>query len=451
MKGQTPPVRPRSVPGAAPSSVPGVLWPAIPEPGVLTTLALHEQLLHSQWWPAERLREMQQFQLGALLRHAIKRVPYYKDALPEALPILTRSQLQENRAALANPALPREHLPVGTLRSSGSTGSPVEVKVSRIASQMRRALYLREHFWHGRDLRLSAAVIRNFRDGSALPPHGKRNAGWGHGYASGPSMALSIRATVDEQLAWLQRVKPAYLSTFPTNLRALAQAALERGLRLPGLRQVCTYAESPPPGLAALARAAFDCSVADIYSSEETGPIAFQCPEHEHYHVQSENLIVEVLDASGRACAPGEIGRVVITDLHNFAMPLIRYEIGDHAEPGPPCACGRGLPVLKRVLGRTRNMLRMAGGRLRWPSLPSGDDLGRIAPVRQFQLVQKSLERLELHLVVARALSAAEEERVRSAFLKDLGGGFALTLAYPEAIARTAGGKYEDFRCEVAP
>ncbi len=95
-------------------------------------------------------------------------------------------------------------------------------------------------------------------------------------------------------------------------------------------------------------------------------------------------------------------------------------------------------------------MLRLRGGGLRWPTLPSGDELGRIAPVRQFQLVQKGLDHLELLLVAARPLAPAEEARVRSAFLTDLGEGFELRIAYAEAIARSAGGKYEDFRCEVA-
>ena len=76
---------------------------------------------------------------------------------------------------------------------------------------------------------------------------------------------------------------------------------------------------------------------------------------------------MEVLDNHGRPCKEGETGRVVLTDLHNFTMPLIRYEIGDYAEVGPPCACGRGLPVLARILGRSRNMLTLPAGDRIWP------------------------------------------------------------------------------------
>jgi phenylacetate-coenzyme A ligase PaaK-like adenylate-forming protein len=107
--------------------------------------------------------------------------------------------------------------------------------------------------------------------------------------------------------------------------------------------------------------------VVNSYSAKEIGAIALQCPEHGRMHIQSESLLVEILDETGRACGPGEIDRMVISDLHNFAMPLILYEIGDYAEMGEPCPCGRGLPVLQRVLGRTRNRVRLPSDAYIWP------------------------------------------------------------------------------------
>ena len=94
-------------------------------------------------------------------------------------------------------------------------------------------------------------------------------------------------------------------------------------------------------------------TVVDIYSCTEAGYLAFSCPEQGNLHVQAESVIVEVLDRAGKPCAPGEEGEVVVTPLLNFAMPLIRYAVGDRAVVGEPCACGRGLPTLKTV-GRSR-------------------------------------------------------------------------------------------------
>ncbi len=142
----------------------------------------------------------------------------------------------------------------------------------------------------------------------------------------------------------------------------------------------------------------------NAYSAKEVCTIALQCPEHGNLHVQSESLLVEILDEDGAACGPAEVGRVVVSDLHNFAMPLIFYEIGDYAEPGEPCACGRGLSVLRRVLGRSRNRVRLPSGEFMWPRF-GANRVSRIAPVLQSQLVQVSVSKNHVNLVVERSLT----------------------------------------------
>jgi phenylacetate-CoA ligase len=189
--------------------------------------------------------------------------------------------------------------------------------------------------------------------------------------------------------------------------------------------------------------------VKDVYSSQELGFIAVQCPGHTHYLVQAESLYVEILDAKGNPCGPGEIGRVVITDLHNFATPLIRYELGDYAEVGASCPTGRGLPVLSRILGRSRNMLRLPSGDEIWPNLQEHRFLD-IAPVRQYQLIQRSLEQIEVFLAVAEPLSEDQKHRLGRGLQKDLGHPFALAILEVDEIPRAANGKHEDFRCEVS-
>ncbi len=175
------------------------------------------------------------------------------------------------------------------------------------------------------------------------------------------------------------------------------------------------------------------------------GYAALQCPEHEHYHVQSENVLLEVLDNNGRPCRPGQSGRVVATTLHNFAMPLIRYDIGDYATAGEPCSCGRGLPVISRILGRVRNMLTLPTGGQVWPYF-SANKLRDHVPIRQFQLMQKTLTRLELRIVPERPLTAEDEAKMRAVIIDGVGGGFTISFSYHDAIASGPSGKYEDFR-----
>src|SRR5262249_28205670 len=162
-----------------------------------------------------------------------------------------------------------------------------------------------------------------------------------------------------------------------------------------------------------------------------------------HYHVQSEGIFVEVLDESGKPCQPGQIGRVVLTPLHNFAMPLLHYAIGDYAEVGKPCPCGRGLPVLSRVLGRVRNMVVLPGGERIWPRtgrLRYGDAI----PVKQFQMIQTGLTTLELRLVAERRGTAEEEARLTAMVAEWIGFPFEVKYTYLDEIPRAAGGKYED-------
>lgn len=441
------------------SAVPGILWPAIPAPAGAAMLAMQFQLEKSQWWPAERLAREQFRQLENLLSHAYETVPFYRKRLsasgydPRAvspewfsrLPLLRREEVQSQRDELISRRVPPDHGKLIEHRTSGSTGRPIETVTTQVGQFFWYVLTLRDHLWHRRDLSGKLAAIRTtVRDGTAQ--------GWGPStdaaFDPGPCATLNIRADIGHQLKWLQQQQPAYLLSHPSNIHALAQRALADRIPLPGLREVRTFGESVSPELRAACRAAWGVPVTDAYSAEEAGYIALQCPDHEHYHVQSEDLLVEILNESGRPCVPGEIGKVVITTLHNFAMPLIRYEIRDYAEVGEPCSCGRGLPVLKRLMGRRRNLVTLPDGTRHWPSFPE-ERWGRIAPIRQIQLVQREPDRILARLVTDRPLSA-EEQRQLTAVLQDcLGYPFRIDLHYLEEIPRGANFKYEDFVSEL--
>ena len=436
------------------STFPGAVWPAVPEPAGAVLLSLLFQLEQSQWLPADRLRALQLRQFGALLKHAWETVPYYRErwkAKPDAgnfaqIPLLTRRDLQQHFDSLASDRPPEAHGPLGESRTSGSTGAPVRILKSQIADLFWRALTLREHRWHRRDLARKLAVIRQGATARETDSWGPATEGL---VGTGLSAVLTPASSVDEQIQWLQRLRPAYLLTYPSLTAELARTSLVQGIRLPGLLEVRTLGEQLDPETRALCRRAWDVPLTDMYSAQEVGYIALQCPGHEHYHVQSECVLVEVLDDSGVPCAPGQIGRVVVSDLHNFAMPLVRYDIGDYAEVGEPCPCGRGLPVLRRIVGRVRNTLVTADGRRYWPmfGMRTATDF---APVIQHQFVQKAWDLIEARLVTAAPLTAAQQDKLRGLILSRLPDGFRVRFEYRDRIERSAGGKYEDFICEVS-
>ena len=226
---------------------------------------------------------------------------------------------------------------------------------------------------------------------------------------------------------------------------ALAEHFEAQGLSLPRLREVRTVGETLGAAVIERARAAWNVPVVDLYSSQEAGVIALQCPSGSGlYHVQSESVKVEVLDNAGSPCAAGAIGRLVVSSLHNFAMPLLRYELGDYAEAGGPCLCGRGLPTLARILGRRRNMLVLPSGERRWP-LSGFSEYRDIAPIRRYQIVQLDRGRIEMRFVAERPVSAEEERRLTEVIQRWLGHPFQLSFVYLDAFPATPGGKFEDF------
>jgi phenylacetate-CoA ligase len=176
--------------------------------------------------------------------------------------------------------------------------------------------------------------------------------------------------------------------------------------------------------------------------------MAIECPDYGGYHVQAESVLLEVLDPEGRPCKPGEIGTVVVTPLFNYAMPLLRYAIGDFAEAGGTCRCSRDLPYLKRILGRQRNMLVLADGRTYWPSFGTRA-FARIGPILQQQLHQSAPDRIDVSLVVAAPLDAEQETALKAHIQKVLPIPFDIRLNYVHAIERNAGGKFELFTSSV--
>ncbi len=450
------------------SVLPGIVWPAAPEPAAAQILGLLFQLERTQWLPPDQIATLQRRQMLALLTHAARHVPFYRERFsslgsdvegwtsPERwrqLPILTRADLQRAGAAILSENLPAAHRPTETVRSSGSTGRPVEGQSTAVTRLFWAVFTLREHIWHGRDFRQSLASIRVTKEGVADYPEGARTRDWGYPvglmYETGPAAVLSVRtSTVEQQLDWLARVDPEVLLTYPSVAEELARACVATGQGVPSLREVRLFGEAVDEGTRATLARAWPVPVTDVYSANEVGYIALQCPTGSHYHVQAEGVLVEVLDDAGKPCAPGEIGRVVVTALHNFATPLIRYELGDFAEVGEPCACGRGLPVLRRILGRFRNLLVLPSGARRWPTF-GWVNHAQIAPVTQFQMVQKGLDHIEVRVVSRRPLSRAEERSFGDQIVEHLGYPFRLTFTAVDHVARSPSGKFEDFLSEL--
>lgn len=455
-------MRPEAVRPAVPfSTLPGIAWPGIPHPAGASMLSLQFQLERSQWWPRERLVAQQFRQLRELAAYAIAFVPYYRNHLERAglkrveeldersfrrWPIAKKTDVGDG-TQFATAHVPPGHGAVQEAFTTGSTGVPTRVLRSDAAGLFIAALNLRDHLWQGRDFSAKFAAMRS------QVRTGRTERWWSMetnvAFQTGPLAAFASLEDPEAQLDWLIRERPAYLIALPPNLREMALLSKRTGRAPEGLRQVISFTQVLPPDVRELVERQWRTKVVDSYSCVEFGPIALQCPDHAHFHVQSESLYVEVLRDDGTPCEAGETGIVVVSALHNLAMPLLRYELGDYAEVGPPCPCGRGLPVLRRIAGRVRNMARDPNGRRFIPFVPFGGWLD-IAPIRGIQLVQKTPRLIELRYVMEQDLSADQVERLTAMLQANLGYPFELRFTRVAALERQPGGKFEDFVSEIS-
>ncbi len=445
------------------SGVAGLHWPPIAKPGNAQLVALLAWLEQSQWQDAAALQAGQLKQLAVLLLHFERQSPWLQQrvaacaqsgaelcqSLPafSQFPITTRADVQRAGAAFHARVVPPAHMPAAPKRTSGSTGEPVQVYRTAVNQLFWLATTLREHLWQGRDATRTLAVVRA---NLAQPfDHAHWGAPVGSVFACGPAHGMPVTTDTQALLAWLRRVQPHYLLIYPSIWAALLEQ-LQPGTDLHSLRQVRTIGETLSEDLRQRTLERLGVSIADTYSSEEAGIIAIQCPHSGLYHTMAEGLLVEVLTPQDQPCAIGQVGRVVVTDLLNFASPIIRYDIGDYAEVGTACGCGRGLPTLKRVVGRLRNMVRLPDGRSHWP-LTGFHDFGSVANIRQYQLVQKTVDLIEVRLVVVGAALSVDQERalseIISRWMKHL---FEYRFVYyPDRIPKPATGKFEEFLCEL--
>lgn len=451
-----------------PSSIPSILWPVVPTPMTAQLLSQLNYFSISEKFSASQLWDMQLVQLLEVVNFARKTVPYYREKyahLPiisnvnqlrdlwPALPFLTRHDLQCAKESIFSEQPIPSHEPSELMTSTGSTGMPITVKGNVATQFFWNALTVRDHLWRKHDFQKTYAVIRFTENPKAKPPFGAVFENWGAAtyrvIPTGKCYHLSI-CTAEEEAKWLQHINPHYLNCNPSTLRELTQYFAEHGGVPSNLEMIHTNSEILEPDLRKLVQDVLKVPLMDTYSARELGYLALQCTEHEHYHVQSENVFIEIINEQGKPCEIDEPGHVVATGLHNFSSPLIRYFVGDYATRGEPCSCGRGLPVIKRILGRQRNVLKMPDGRRIWPSFSSnGIRLMDMFAGGQFQVIQKTLTEIHINLAHISPFSIEQEENLRSQLQMIFEYPFKFIFNYLEKIERGPGGKYEDFKCEI--
>jgi phenylacetate-CoA ligase len=435
--GRRPPgrARPHLHRSVARSSITGAAWRAHPA----RPLRAHSLLAETQWWPADRIRELQLEALRQTLSYA-ERIPLYRERIAAAGLRADALRSLEDLAAL--PALDPGQLSIGSrpgrsVSTSGTTGAPRRVVWPLETMRWVDAAEYRARGWLG--VRPVDSRVWVCCNGASL----FRRAS----LAVFNTRVLDARSFADPGFAHrvaalVERSPPAVLQGVSNALYELARAADADGRRLRA--GICwSAANHLLPQYRATMESVFDAPVFERYAAGETGLVASHCGEGA-LHVQAENLIVEIVDAHGGPARPGELGRVLVTTLRNPSMPLLRYELGDLAVAGPnePCACGRGLPVITSVAGRTTDQLRRSDGGTIDPHEVFALMLRAAPQAVDFQLRQGEDLTVEADIVPpGDAPARAEARRVEQALneLVDVDG--ATRVAYVDRIPLAASGK----------
>ena len=413
-------------------------------------LALRERVDESDAtaYQAELIRQ--------LLLHARAHVPFYSDRLNAIdhgdsfdldrwsnLPLVTRTDIQSNAQSLRAGAVPPFIGDLEESRTSGSTGRPLVFTKAEIQEVASAAQTDRVFDWWGLDGRKTLATFRSTYDESA---RGGTNdpRGWKLGVRGGMRQIIELMTDIDSQLDWLLSVKPDYvIARGGVHIAKLSRRSLERNLTIP-LTAMFSLGSLVSEEARELARGAFKITIADFYGATETGLIAGQCPDCGLYHTCDETILVEVLRPDGSQCDDGEAGRIVVTPFYAYAMPFIRYEIGDYAVRGPRRApCGRSLGSLHTITGRYRAAFVLRDGRVVQP-YANATKIGAHLSYRQIQVVQTDYDRIEIRYVPGADAREANLVEIKKIMSQLLDTPVTVTLTPTDRIESGPYGKYEE-------
>ncbi len=426
----------------------------------LGTLAKTERL------PARALAHYQQGLLVRLVRHAHAALPFYRDRLAclfaangevdlsrwNEVPILGRDDVAARGGEMRVADLSAEYGEIAEARTSGSTGVALDIATNGMVYFCAMALLTRMARRFGMDTARPLATIGRYRHHPIPPwPEGSISSGWSMSDPDTPTYELELTTPVEQQLEWLARRKAPYLRTQPSGALAIAFAVTPREGRALGIETVLLNGENVPDGAREIIAERLGARAAAFYACQEIGHIASECESAPHYHVASENVLVEIIDDRGRDVRPGERGRVVVTGLYNYVMPFIRYELGDIAVAGAgDCPCGRTLPVIERVEGRSRNAFVFRDGTRMWPRTSMVRTMAPFVPFTRFQMVQLDFERIEFRYLSDGSGRAADVAGLNAHARAVLHPSVELKPVEVDALPPGPSGKFEEFISKVA-
>lgn len=418
------------------------------------TFAHWRELEKSQWLPRDQILALQLDRLRRLLTHAATTCPYYRELWPslaldpasvttlDALarwPITGKDTRRIHRAGIRSEAPGLRMLTKGT---SGSTGEPFAIDYDEGSLERRMGAAFRGYAWAG-----APPGVKQFyfwgEPVFARPDSAKRKDRFHHRlYRRHLHNSLNFRDdVVDEVLRDYEQSRAAVIVAFTRPLYEWARVMHARGLRPTPPHAIIVGAEKLHDFQRELIEQVFAAPVFETYGSREVMLIGAECDVHHGLHITSEQLVVELVDDNGNLAAPGVEGRVVVTDLFNEGAPFVRYDIGDRAVASDrQCPCGRGLPMLERVVGRQVEIIATPDGR----RIP-----GEVFPflfkdqfdIARYQAVQEAANRLVIRVQLRHPWADEARTATVEALQRLVGSEMTIDVQIVDVIEEGPGGK----------
>ncbi len=418
-----------------------------------STVAVMREMEQTQWLSPERISALQINRLREFLLDVQQHVPYFRDLFvrlqfaPEditSIKELNKLPLMDKAAIRANSDLLKAEN-VNTLarfNTGGSSGEPLIFYIGKNRISHDVAAKWRATRWWDVDIGDPEIVVW----GSPIELGAQDRVRYIRDAVLRtrlmPAFEMS-QQRVDGFIREIRSVRPKMLFGYPSALAHIATHAQEHGTRMDdlGIKVAFVTSERLYEHQRDKIQQVFGCHVANGYGGRDAGFIAHQCPEG-GMHITAEDIIVEIIDRDGNAVQHGETGEIVVTHLATNEFPFIRYRTGDIGVLSEEqCACGRGLPLLQEIHGRSTDFVVAQDGTV-LHGLALIYVLRDLAGVREFKIIQEDLNNLEVMIVPDESYNKGDEEIIRTEFKKRLGQDVLINIEYTEAINKERSGKF---------
>ncbi len=425
------------------------------------SVAMRKKMEETQWWDKDSLHDYQLSRLRSFLSDIQKNVPYYRDLFAECdfdaasiqslsdlerIPLLNKSIIRAQTEALKSD----KALRLSRYNTGGSSGEPLVFYIGMQRVSHDVAAKWRATRWWGVDIGDPEMVIwgspvelgaqdrlRNLRD-------------WILRSRLLPAFEMSA-LKLDQFLREIRRMRPKMLFGYPSALSHIARHAEEQGQAMDdlGIKVAFVTSERLYDEQRQQISKVFNCPVANGYGGRDAGFIAHECPEG-GMHITAEDILVEIIDAQGNTLPPGQAGEIVVTHLATHEFPFIRYQTGDMGVlDDQSCACGRGLPLLKEIQGRSTDFVVAQDGTV-MHGLALIYILRDLPQITAFKIVQESLDMVKIWIVTKTTLDTSLVNKIEQDFKARLGQSVSIIVEQVEQIPAEKSGKFRYVVSKVA-